>query len=61
MIKIGFSEPQRDFGSVYSLAGRLLGVGLMYAAVPITIPICVAAAVGEMVGDRDMFGSLASG
>ena len=26
-----------------------------------TMPICVAAAVSEMVGDIDMFGSLASG
>ena len=35
--------------------------GAIYAAVPITIPICVAAAVNEIVGDCDRAGSLASG
>ena len=33
----------------------------MYAAVPITIPICVAAAVSEMVGDMDALTLPASG
>ena len=34
--------------------------GAIYAAVPITIPICVAAAVSEIVGDSDTLASLAS-
>ena len=36
-------------------------VPLRAAAVPITIPICVAAAVSEMVGEAERPGSLASG